>query len=61
MAKIAEPAPLQEFDVEGAVEAFVLALGLRMAWTPMQEIHAQAQQPHSETGIGRLTPGAAPG
>src|SRR5882724_4321702 len=58
--EIAEAVGLQQLGLEGAMEALVLALGLRMVRPPMTDPHTQAQQPGGE-GRVRLIAGIAPG
>lgn len=60
VAQVAKLPPVQQLDPERAMEALILALGLRMIGTRMTHPHPQAQQPYGERGEGMLGI-AAPG
>ena len=49
----------EQVRLEGAVEAFVLALSLRVERSAVDDMHAQAQQPDGECGV--LGSAAGPG
>jgi hypothetical protein len=50
----------EEVAVEGLVESFVLALGLRMVRAAMKNPHAQSEEPDREAGVGADRFGTAP-
>ena len=49
----------EQFVFEGAVEAFVFALGLWVGWTAVEDLDAQAHEPDAQGGV--LGVGASPG
>lgn len=51
-----ERLPLQHFFLEGAVEAFLLALGLRVVGSPVPDRDAEFQEPNGEPGEARFAP-----
>src|SRR5690606_32229242 len=57
--KVLEVASLQHLGLEAAVEALILALGLRMVGARMAYADALLHQPHVQSGIGGA--GVAPG
>ena len=51
---------VKQFNFEGAVEAFLFTLGLRMERPAMEDIDSQAQQPDSQLSIARRALDASP-
>ena len=60
LGEIAEAVPVHHFGLKTPVEALVLALGLRVSRTAMQNPDAEPHQPDAELGIG-ITAGVTPG
>lgn len=61
MVQIAPGVSADQFVHEGAVEAFVFALSLRVQGPTVDNLHTQAQEPYGEAGVraGRIA--TAPG
>src|ERR1700741_1111730 len=58
--KIAKAAPTEHLGFECAMEAFFLALGLRVERPTVQNPDAETHQPDAEAGVG-ISTGVAPG
>ncbi len=62
IAKVLEALQREDLGFEGAIEAFVLAVGLGMIGPAVMQADAELEQPHAELGpaaIGSVAPGRA--
>ena len=60
LVQIAPVLPAKQFRFECAVEAFFLALGLRVDGPTMKQLHAQAHEPNAKLGVSVGAASAAP-
>jgi hypothetical protein len=53
--KIREALAIEDLGLERAMEAFVLALGLRMEWSTVGNAHTQTHEPNGEDSVRLIT------